>query len=164
MFKFFTSFLAFFSAKLLPLLSRFSRKERDRCPGEWDRTMLQLPFPSFVTLMSLSLSFFFCNIGMTIFALLWGLIEGAHIKQPTQSWKCNNHTLAAILRPYFFPSSPSSHFTSPPYLSILCLILYLLSIEKCGLTTSHLLSTMLGTEEKTVPWWGICPCHHQLTI
>lgn len=75
------------------------------------------------------------------------------MKQPIQSWKYNNHTLEAILRSYFFPSSlpaspPTPHFTSPPYLSILCLILYLLSIEKCGLTTSHLPSTMLGTEEK----------------
>lgn len=129
-----------FSAILLSLLSQFSRKERDSCPREWDRTMFQLPFPSFVTLMTLSLSFFFCKIGMTIFTLLWGLIE--HIWN--SQYRAGNAT-TTHWKLFYIPAS-----FLPPHLSILCLILYLLSIEKCGLTTSHLLSTMLGTEEKMV--------------
>lgn len=109
MFKFSPPFWPF-PAMLLPLWSQFSRKERDRGPGEGGRTMFQQPFPSFVALMTLSLSFFFCKIGMAMFTLLWGLIEGAHMKQPIQSWKCNNHTLEAILRSYFFPSPPLPPF------------------------------------------------------
>lgn len=132
MFTFFVCFMAFL-CQLLPLLSQYSRKERHRCTGDSDRTVFYLPLATCVTLSSLSLSFFFCKMGMIILTFFvrihWGStykISDTERDAVITRWEL--FYLPTSVLPALFP-----YFISSPYLSFLCLlplILYSLSIEK----------------------------------